>query len=141
MITYAIIKKLSDSSTVLNLDENLYWEELPLQRDGKPAEGVWAVTRGGSAKATPRGLNQKTIIDFYIVNASKPKTEAEAEEIANWIRTNNGINSLSGQAGGVNYNYKNIRIWQTTTPQNQGATPNGSIVKMVSALVVFDIIK
>ena len=142
MITYAIIKKLSDDVQGFTLDESLFWEELPLQKNGEPiALGTWAVTRGGSTTSTTKGLNQKTTIDFYVTDANKAKTEAKAAEIAEWLRKNVNICELKGSLAGVNYGFENVRIWQTATPQNQGTTPNGAIVKMLSADVVFDIIK
>lgn len=138
MITYALIDKLANDNSRFVLDKNLFWEELPLQRDGSPALGVWAITRGGSSKNSLNGLNQKTVVDFYIAEANKAKAEAEANEIYKWSLANNAICELSGTLGGENYSYKNIRLWQTSTPQNQGTTPNGAIVKMISLIVIYD---
>lgn len=139
MITLAILEQMAtDKVGNLVLDEDFFWEELPLQKDGNPAEGVWLVTRGGSSHNTPNGINQKTTIDFYVAFANKVKTEAIHEQIQDWLRANTGFCELSGSVGGRTYDYRNVRIWTTTTPQNYGATDNGVIVKMASATVVFD---
>lgn len=139
MITLAILEKMaSDGVAGLQVDKDFFWEELPLQKDGKPAEGVWIVTRGGSARNTPNGINQQTTIDFYVAYANKTKAETTLEAIASWIRNNLGICELSGTVGGSSYAYTNIRIRPTTTPQNYGATENGNIVKLASADVRFD---
>lgn len=139
MITLAILEQMaSDGVAGLQVDKDFFWEELPLQKDGKPAEGVWIVTRGGSARNTPNGINQQTTIDFYVAYANKVKAETTLEAIASWIRNNIGICELSGTVGGSSYAYTNIRIRPTTTPQNYGATENGNIVKLASADVRFD---
>lgn len=139
MITLAILEKMaSDGVAGLKVDKDFFWEELPLQKDGKPAEGVWIVTRGGSAQNTPNGINQQQTIDFYVAYANKVKAETTLEAIAAWIRNNLGICELSGTVGGSSYAYTNIRIRPTTTPQNYGATENGNIVKLASADVRFD---
>lgn len=139
MITLAILQKMaSDQVAGLKVDEDFFWEELPLQKDGKPAQGVWIVTRGGSAINTPNGINQGQTIDFYVAYANKVKAEATHEAIAQWLRNNLGICDLSGTVGGSSYHYQNIRIRPTTTPQNYGATENGNIVKLASADVRFD---
>lgn len=139
MITLAILRQMAqDQVADLTVDKDFFWEELPLQKDGKPAEGVWVVTRGGSAVNTPNGINQGQTIDFYVAYANKPKAESTLAEIANWIRTNMCICELSGIVGGSSYHFQNIRIKPTTTPQNYGATENGNIVKLASADVRFD---
>lgn len=139
MITLAIIKRMaSDSVAGLTLDNDLFWEELPLQKDGKPAQGVWLVTRGGSAVNTPKGLNQHSTLDFYVAFSNKAKTEAVHEEITDWIRQNMSICETSGTVKGGSYHFSNIRLFPTTTPQNYGATENGNIVKLASVEAIYD---
>lgn len=138
MITAAILIKLTADTPGLTLDQNAFWEEAPLQRDGTPAEGVWLVTRGGN-QTTARGTNQLTTMDFYVAFKNKTKTEKTIESISEWIRTNKTICELSGAVGDSRYNFTNIRIRPATTPTNYGATENGLIVKMASAQVYYDI--
>lgn len=139
MITLAILRQMAaDGVANLTVDKDFFWEELPLQKDGQPAEGVWIVTRGGSAVNTPHGINQGQTIDFYVAYKNKPKAEATLEAIADWLRDNMVICDLSGTVGGSSYHFQNIRIRPATTPQNYGATENGNIVKLASADVRFD---
>ena len=138
MITLAILKQMANDITELTTDQNFFWEELPLQHDGKPAQGVWIVTRGGSAINTPNGHNLKTTIDFYVAMANKATAEAYLKLIADWIRNHRVICTLSGSVGSSFYSFENIRITSTTTPMNNGATTNGNIVKTASANVVYD---
>ena len=140
MITLAIMRQMAtDCPDSLAIDDNFFWEELPLQRDGKPAEGVWCITRGGSAANTPHGINQKTTIDFYVAYNNKMTAESYQAIIAEWIRSNRAICELSGTIGDNSYYFTNIRIAPETTPQNSGATSNGNIVKVASATVVYDL--
>lgn len=139
MITLAILKQMeADQVGNLTIDRDFFWEELPLQKNGEPAQGVWLVTRGGSINNTPHGINQRSTIDFYVAFYDKTKTEQKLAQIQDWLRANNCFCKLSGTVGDSRYSFTNIRIRPTMTPQNQGATSNGMIVKVASAQVYFD---
>ena len=139
MITLALLKQMvNDNVADLEIDKNLFWEELPLQKDGKPASGVWLVTRGGNA-GDAKGRNQRSTVDFYVALANKPKTEEIHQTILRWIIANPCFCELSGSVGGTTYNFSNVRLRSATTPQNYGATDNGLIVKIASADVIYDL--
>lgn len=139
MITLALLKQMEgDQVAGLKIDQNLFWEELPLQKDGKPAQGVWLVTRGGNT-GDAKGRNERSTVDFYVALANKPKTEAVHQLILRWIIANPCFCELSGSAGGITYKFSNIRLRPATTPQNYGATENGMIVKIASAEVIYDL--
>lgn len=140
MITLALFKKMANDDVAgLVEDENFFWEEMPLQSNGKPAKGVWLVTRGGDASRSPSGWNLKTTIDFYIAMPNKAMTEATHQAILEWLIENPTICELSGSVGSVEYAFENIRLRPTTTPQNEGATENGLVVKFASAQLIYDI--
>lgn len=139
MITLALLKQMvNDNVADLEIDKDLFWEELPLQKDGKPASGVWLVTRGGNA-GDAKGRNQRSTVDFYVALANKPKTEEIHQTILRWIIANPCFCELSGSVGGTTYNFSNVRLRSATTPQNYGATENGLIVKIASADVIYDL--
>lgn len=139
MITLALLEQMAlEEVAGLQIDENLFWEEMPLQREGKPAQGVWIVTRGGSS-GDAKGRNERSTVDFYVALANKPMTEAVHQCILKWIIANPCFCDLSGSVGGTTYHFTNIRLRPTTTPQNQGATENGLIVKIASAEVIYDL--
>lgn len=139
MITLALVKELDAQKVAgLKIDENLFWEELPLQKDGKPAQGVWLVTRGGNA-GNAKGQNLHTTVDFYVALANKPKTEAVHQKIVEWLNKNRCFCKLCGSVGETTYDFENIRIRPATTPQNLGATENGLIVKTASAEIIYDL--
>lgn len=140
MITLALLKQIVDNGVAnLVIDQNCFWEQAPLQKDGSPASGVWLVTRGGNASNSPKGLNLRTTVDFYVALANKPKTEEVHQQILEWMIQNPCICELSGSVGGVTYSYANIRIRPTTTPQNFVITQNNLVVKIASAELVYDI--
>lgn len=139
MITLALLKQLADDQVAnLTIDKDLFWEEMPLQKDGKPATGVWIVTRGGNA-GDAKGRNQRSTVDFYVALANKPKTEAVHQAILRWIIANRCFCELSGIVGDTAYSFSNVRLRPATTPQNYGATENGLIVKIASAEVIYDL--
>lgn len=140
MITLALLEKMAEDGVAnLTPDKDLFWEELPLQKDGKPANGVWIVTRGGNA-GDAKSHNLHTTVDIYVALANKPKTEAVHQQILQWINQNRGFCELSGSVGGTTYSFTNVRVRPTITPQNFGATDNGLIVKIASAEIIYDLV-
>ncbi len=141
MITLALFNQIAtDGVAGLTKNEDFYWEEYPLQKDGKPPAGVWIITRGGDASAGRRGKNLQTTVDFYVCYDNKAKTEATQQAILDWLLQNASICRLSGSAGDIEYDYQNVRIRPTTTPENAGMTINGNIVKIASARIVYNLI-
>lgn len=140
MITLALLRQIVDDGVAnLVIDKNCFWEQAPLQKDGSPASGVWLVTRGGNAANSPKGLNLRTTVDFYVALANKPQTEAVHQQILEWIIQNPCICEMAGSVGGTTYDYYNVRIRPTTTPQNFVVTQNNLVVKIASAELVYDI--
>ena len=140
MITLALLTQMANDNVAgLVIDENAFWEQAPLRKDGQPASGVWLVTRGGNATNSPKGLNLRTTVDFYVALANKPKTEAVHQEILEWLIDNPCICELVGSVGGITYGFYNIRVRPTTTPQNYVVTENNLVVKIASAELVYDI--
>ena len=140
MITLALLQQMvNDGVADLVIDENCFWEQAPLQKDGNPASGVWLVTRGGNASNSPKGLNLRSTVDFYVAFANKPKAEAIHQQILEWMIQNPCICELSDSVGGTTYLFKNIRVRPTTTPQNYLITENNLVVKIASAEIIYDI--
>lgn len=136
MITLAICDKMnSDSVAGLVKNTDLFWEEAPLQSNGKPASGVWIVTRGGDASNSPKGLNLQTTVDFYVAFNNKSKTEKTHQAILEWMLANVSNEEIKG----ADYAFYNVRIRPTATPQNDGVTENGLIVKVASAQITYDL--
>ena len=138
MIAYAILKQITEDIEGFELDTNCFYEELPLSSGGKPAQGVWVVTRGGSIRNTAKGLNQRATLDFYVAFANKIQTDSAHQAISKWLRDNPTICELEGQVSKGTYDFTNIRLFPTSTPQNFGATENGVIVKFASVDVIYD---
>lgn len=140
MITLAILNAMNEARVAgLTKNEDFFWEEAPLQSRGRPAMGVWLVTRGGDASNSPKGLNLKTTVDFYVAFGDKAKTEIVHQQILEWLMENPSICELSGSVGsGYGYQYSNVRIRPTSTPENAGTAENGEIVKVASALLTYD---
>lgn len=139
MIILALFRKMVEEQVAgLVEDENFFWEEAPLQKNGSPAQGVWLVTRSGSIAASTKGLNMRATVDFYVAMANKVQTEQIHQQIREWLTKTLYFCQMRGEEGGVSYNFSNVRIRPTRTPDNVGATKNGLIVKMASAELVYD---
>lgn len=139
MITLALYNKMITENVAGLADTGeFYWEEAPLQHDGEPASGVWLITRPGNIQNTRRGLNLRSTVDFYVALADKVKIEQTLAAIRDWLTQNRWFCALSGSDGDATYQFSNIRIRPTTTPQNNGVTENGLFVKVASAEVIYD---
>lgn len=138
MITLALFEKMvADGVAGLTRNKDFFWEEIPGQHDGTPANGVWLVTRADTISNTHRGLNLRTTVDFFVVTNNKVRTEQILQQIRQYITTQRYFCELSGSIGGVDYHYENVRVRPETTPANEGAV-NNMIVKMASATLVYD---
>ncbi len=138
MITLALLNQMADDRVAgLEADQSLFWEELPLQAKGQPAEGVWLVTRGGSSGFNGRNLH--TVVDIYVAYNDKTETAAVEQEIWRWILKNHSFCELKGECGKAKYHFENVRIASTQTPQNMGATKNGAIVKVSSVEIIYNL--
>lgn len=138
MITIALLRKMAEDIEDLVLDKNLFCEELPVRPDGSFAQGVWAVSRGGSIANNAEGINLNSVIDIYVALGDRIAIETTHRNIAEWANKNRFICELSGSVGGTYYELSNIRIRQTRTPQNSGITENGVLVKVSSLEVFYD---
>lgn len=141
MITLALLNQMvADGVGGLKKNKDFFWEEAPLQSDGKQASGVWIVTRASSGDSGRNGKNLKTAADFYVAFANKAKTEVVHKAIRDYISSHMCFCELSGSIDGTNYTYsfENVRLRGITTPQNDGITPNGLIVKLASVELVYD---
>ena len=140
MITLALLEKMVEEQVAgLVIDKNCFWEQAPLTQNGKPASGVWLVTRGGNAMNSPKGLNLRSTVDFFVALNNKPKAEEVHQQILEWIIKNPSICKLVGSVGGTTYSYSNIRIRPTRTPETSMITENDLVVKVASAELVYDI--
>ena len=140
MITAALAIQMDAQGVAgLKINDSLFWEEMPVASDGKPGQGVWLMTRGGMAANSPKGINLSETIDIYVMMANKFATEAAHQRILEWLNSTRYFCELSGTVGGVAFEYHNIRLRPTTTPQNYALTHNGMVVKVASVEVFYDI--
>lgn len=138
MITLALFNQIAaDKVAGLTKNEDFYWEEFPLQE--KASEGVWIITRGGDASQSLHGKNLQTTVDFYVSYENKSRAELVQQAILEWLLQNACICRLEGSAGDIEYDFENIRIRPTTTPENAGVSLAGFIVKMASARVIYNL--
>lgn len=140
MITLALLNQMvQDGVGGLTKNKDFFWEEMPLQKDGKPANGVWIITRPGGTSGR-NGKNLRTTADFYVAFGNKAKTEVIHKAIRDYLFNHICFCELSGSIDGTNYSYEfsNVRLQGATTPQNDGITENGLIVKVASVDIIYD---
>lgn len=142
MITLALFEQMvTDQVAGLTRNKDFFLEEAPLQHSGDPASGVWLVTRSGDISGSRKGLNLRTTVDFYVATNNKVQSEAILREIRQYLGEHRCFCELRGSIGGIDYHFENVRLRSVSSPENEGATKNGLIVKMTSAELVYDEIK
>lgn len=139
MISYALYNQMAkDQVAGLTKGKDFYWEELPLQHNGKPASGAWLITRPGNILSSRKGLNLRTTIDFYVATENKIRTEVIHQAIRKYLTEHLCFCELSGSIDGITYKFTNVRVRATSTPSNEGVTPNNLIMKLASCELVYD---
>ena len=103
MIVLALFEQMVKEQVAgLVENQNFFWEEAPLQKNGDPAKGVWLVTRSGSLRTSNKGLNMRATVDFYVAMPNKVQTEFVHQQIREWLTGKLYFCELKGEVSGVN---------------------------------------
>lgn len=112
------------------LDTDIFWEDVPLDPQGNPKNGVWVVSRAPAL--TRRDVNIQNI-DIYARYANKITTATKLENILQHIWENQGTDcSLPTVPPYSTVQYTNVRIYPTSGVDNVGSDEQDKIVKVIS---------
>ena len=135
MIALHILQLLEDEGFG-TIDTDLFFEEAPLDGQGKPKQGCWIVERGTDVN---RLSHQVQNFDIYSRYTNKLTGYQKLEAILNYLQEAYGevceLPTVTGYSSTV---YTNVRIEPTSSVENVGVDENGKVVRSISGIVRYD---
>ena len=134
MIALHILKLLEDEGFG-TIDTDLFFEEAPLDGQGKPKQGVWIVERGTSVN---RFSTQTQNFDIYSRFSNKLTGYKKLEAILNYLQEAYGeVCELPAVPPYSSTVYENVRIEPTSSVENVGTDVDNKIVRVISGIVQY----
>jgi hypothetical protein len=136
MISLHIAKWLEDEGFG-TIDQDIFWEEVPLDPNGKPYDGIWVVTRGSALNRFNTTTQQ---FDIYSRYANKITGSLKLEQILEKIMEAYGdVCTLPTVPPYSLTNYGNVRLRPVSGIENVGSDAQDKIVRVISAEVQYNI--
>ena len=132
MIALHLLKLLEDNNFG-TIDTDLFFEEAPLDGQGKPKQGCWIVERGTSVN---RFNTQTQNFDIYSRFSNKLTGYKKLEAILDFLQEAYGeVCELPAVPPYSSTVYENVRIEPTSSVENVGTDENNRIVRVISGVV------
>lgn len=129
MITLHLAQLLADEGFG-TLDTDIFWEDIPLNSNGDPIEGIWVVTRGAPISRFNIAIQS---FDIYARYANKITTHQKLEAILEYFWELQGVEcDLPAVPPYSTATYTNIRILPTSSVESVGSDEQDKIVKVIS---------
>lgn len=129
------ILKLLENEGFGTIDTDLFFEEAPLDGQGKPKQGVWIVERGTSVN---RFNTQTQNFDIYSRFSNKLTGYKKLEAILNYLQEAYGeVCELPAVPPHSSTVYDNVRIEPTSSVENVGTDIDNKIVRVISGTVQY----
>lgn len=135
MITLHVLKLLEDEGYG-TIDTDLFFEEAPLDSQGKPKQGLWIVPR--ASQVTPRNVRVQQF-DIYSRYTNKLTGSKKLEGILDYFEHNSSKPcELPDVPPHSATTYTNIRIIPLSSLETLGSDENGKIVRVISAEIRYN---
>lgn len=132
MISLHIAKLLEDEGFG-TLDSDIFWEDMPLDSDGNPKEGIWVVPRGLEVS---RFNSSPQAIDIYSRYSNKLTGSQKLQDILEFLReAYDTVCELPTVPPYSTTEYVNVQIVPTSSIENVGSDEQDKVVRVVSAEV------
>lgn len=130
------ILKLLENNGFGTIDTDLFWEDIPLDSNGKPKEGVWIVTTGS---AVDRFVVTKESFDIYARYSNKLTSATKLESILHFLQTAyDTVCDLPTVPPYSTAEYFNVRIKPTSSIEQVGFDEQGRLVRLISGQIQFN---
>jgi hypothetical protein len=135
MITLSLAKWLEQEGFG-TLEADIFWEEIALDNDGKPKDGIWVVSRSPSVTRLNVGIQN---FDIYARYANKITTEIKLKQILNRLQEAYGdVCTLPSVEPYSSTAYINVTIEPVSGVENVGSDDQDKIVKVISGIVHYE---
>lgn len=133
MITLHIAKLLEDEGFG-TLDQDIFWEDMPVDNNGTPKDGLWIVARGA-----PVGRFTATqAFDIYSRYTNKVTGSQKLEDILKYLQNAYGeVCELPEVPPYSTTRYYDCQIVPTSGIENVGADEQDKVVRVISGLIKF----
>lgn len=129
------IAKLLETLNFGTLDTDIFYEEVTLDGNGVPKQGLWVVERGSTVTRFNSRIQQ---VDIYSRYNNKLTGAKKLEQILNYFADHyNDICTLPAVEPYSSEVYSNIRIVPVSSLENVGADENGKIIRVISIEVTY----
>lgn len=136
MITLHILKLLEDNGFG-TIDTDLFCEEMPIDKQGNPIQGIWIVSRGSEVNRVDIG-NQN--FDIYSRYTNKLTGAVKLDNILNFLKESYGdVCTLPTVPPHSLTEYYNVRITPTSGVENVGIDDQDKVVRVISGNVKYKI--
>lgn len=138
MITLHIAKWLEQAGFG-TLDEDIFWEDMPIDGIGKPKDGLWVVPRGSPSVSR---FTTTQSFDIYSRYADKITGSAKLEDIYEYLKEVYGdVCILPEVPPYSSREYYNVRLRPTAAISNVGNDAQDKVVRVISAEIQYNINK
>ena len=138
MITLHIAKLLEDEGFGI-IDQDLFWEEMPLDSNGNARDGIWIVTRGSELS---RNGTRTQDFDIYSRSSNKITGSKKLEDILEYISESyDDICELPTVPPYSLTLYYDVRITPVSGIENVGSDEQDKVVRVISGEVKYNIQK
>lgn len=129
------ILKLLENEGFGTIDSDLFFEEAPLDGQGKPKQGCWIVERGTSVN---RFNTQTQNFDIFSRFSNKLTGYKKLEAILEYLQEAYGeVCELPAVPPHSSTVYGNVRIEPTSSVENVGTDVDNMIVRVISGTVQY----
>lgn len=135
MITLHIAKLLEDEGFG-TLDLDIFWEDMPVDDDGSPVDGIWIVPRGSEIS---RFRVTRQAFDIFARYDDKVVSSQKLESILEFLQDAYGeVCDLPAVEGISETVYHNVQLMPTSGIENIGADEQDKVVRVISGEVIFN---
>lgn len=129
------ILKLLENEGFGTIDTDLFFEEVPLDGNGVPRQGIWIVERGTDVN---RFNTQTQNFDIYSRYTNKLTGYKKLEAILDYLQEAYGnVCTLPAVPPHSSTVYENVRLTPTSSVENVGVDENNKIVRVISGTVQY----
>lgn len=134
MISLHIAKWLDDEGFG-TLENNIFWETMPVTSAGDDAAGLWVVTRGS---AIDKRNFQRQSVDIYHRSSNKLAGQVLEDILEKLWETIGEVCTLPAVPPYSDTIYTNVRFNPTSSVENAGVDSQGWVVRVISVDVAFN---
>lgn len=131
MITLHILQLLSDEGFG-TMNQDLFWDNMPINSLGKPVDGVWIVSRGAPLT---RGTRTVEAFDIYSRYSNKITGSMKLNDILGFLKDNYASVCTLPVTQGSDLVFEKVTIEPTSNIENAGVDTNGKVVRVISGEV------